>query len=79
MEERSLAYELIQDARKQNKRTFVLLIIVLALWFSTIFGFIWYINQFDYATETTTLDGNGTNNYIGNDGDINNGDKSSKN
>lgn len=53
MEEKSLAYELIQDARKQNKRTFVLLIIVLALWFSTIFGFIWYINQFDYATETT--------------------------
>lgn len=65
MEERSLAYELIQDARKQNKRTFALLIIVLVLWFSTIFGFIWYINQFDYATETTTLDGNGTNNYIG--------------
>ena len=53
MEERSLAYELIQDARKQNKRTFALLIIVLVLWFSTIFGFIWYINQFDYATETT--------------------------
>ena len=53
MEERSLAYELIQDARKQNKRTFILLIIVLALWFSTIFGFIWYINQFDYVTETT--------------------------
>ena len=79
MEERSLAYELIQDARKQNKRTFVLLIIVLVLWFSTIFGFIWYINQFDYATETTTLDGSDTNNYIGNDGDINNGDKSSKN
>ena len=53
MEEKSLAYELIQDARKQNKRTFILLIIVLALWFSTIIGFIWYINQFDYATETT--------------------------
>lgn len=53
MEEKSLAYELIQDARKQTKRTFILLIIVLVLWFSTIFGFIWYINQFDYATETT--------------------------
>lgn len=53
MEEKSLAYELIQDARKQNKRTFILLIIVLALWFATIFGFIWYINQFDYVTETT--------------------------
>ena len=35
---------------------------------------IWYINQFDFNSETTTLDGNGVNNYIGNNGDINNGD-----
>ena len=34
---------------------------------------IWYINQFDFNSETTTLDGNGVNNYIGNDGEINNG------
>ena len=35
---------------------------------------IWYINQFDFDSETTTLDGNGVNNYIGNNGEINNGD-----
>ena len=35
---------------------------------------IWYINQFDFNSETTTLDGNGVNNYIGNNGDITNGD-----
>lgn len=35
---------------------------------------IWYINQFDFNSEITTLDGNGTNNYIGNNGDITNGD-----
>lgn len=34
---------------------------------------IWYINQFDFNSESTTLDGNGINNYIGNDGEINNG------
>lgn len=34
---------------------------------------IWYINQFDFHSETTTLDGNGINNYIGNDGEITNG------
>lgn len=34
---------------------------------------IWYINQYDFSTETTTLDGDGINNYIGNDGEINNG------
>lgn len=34
---------------------------------------IWYINQFDFNTHETILDGNGVNNYIGNDGEINNG------
>lgn len=34
---------------------------------------IWYINQFDFNTQETTLDGNGVNNYIGNDGEITNG------
>lgn len=34
---------------------------------------IWYINQFEFHDEITTLDGEGTNNYIGNNGDITNG------
>lgn len=34
---------------------------------------IWYINQFDFTSDTTTLDGEGVNNYIGNNGEINNG------
>ena len=73
MEEKSLAMELLQDMKKTNKRMFALLVIIL-LWFATIGCFIWYINQFDFVTETTTLDGDGTNNYIGNDGSITNGD-----
>ena len=53
--------------------TIIILIVALV---GTNIAWIWYINQYDFVTETTTLDGNGTNNYIGNDGDINNGDKS---
>lgn len=34
---------------------------------------IWYINQFDFTSDTTTLDGEGVNNYIGNNGEITNG------
>lgn len=73
MEEKSLAMELLQDMKKTNKRMFILLVVILILWFATIGSFVWYINQFDFVTETTTLDGNGTNNYIENGGTITNG------
>ena len=53
MEEKSLAMELLQDMKKTNKRMFTLLVIILILWFATIGCFIWYINQFDFVTETT--------------------------
>ena len=76
MEEKTLAMELLTDYKQECKRKSATIIVVLLLWFSTICIFVWYINQFDYYTETTTMDGNGINNYIGNDGDINNGDKS---
>lgn len=83
MENKTLAMELLTDLKAANKRQFIVNIIIVVLWFSSIVFtvgiFVWYINQFDYYTETTTLDGNGVNNYIGNDGDINNGDKSNEN
>lgn len=53
MEEKSLAMELLQDMKKTNKRMFTLLVIILILWFATIGSFVWYINQFDFVTETT--------------------------
>lgn len=60
MEEESLAMSLLKDYKKNNKRMFALLVIILILWFATIGSFVWYINQFDFVTETTTLDGNGS-------------------
>lgn len=53
MEEKSLAMELLQDMKRTNKRMFALLVIILILWFATIGCFVWYINQFDFVTETT--------------------------
>ena len=79
MEDKTLAMELLTDLKATNKRQFIVIITILVLWFSTVCLFVWYINQFDYYTEKTTLGGNGINNYIGKDGDINNGDKSSEN
>ena len=81
--DKTLAMELLTDLKATNKRQFIVNITMAVLWFSSIVCivgiFVWYINQFDYYTEKTTLDGNGINNYIGNDGDINNGDKSNEN
>lgn len=53
MENESFAMELLRDAGKRNKRTFTLLLVVIFLWFATIGSFVWYINQFDFVTETT--------------------------
>lgn len=69
MKEESLASSII-------KKMFWTIIILIVALVGTNIAWIWYINQYDFVTETTTLDGKGTNNYIGNNGDINNGDKS---
>ena len=69
MKEESLASSII-------KKMFWTIIILIVALVGTNIAWIWYINQYDFVTETTTLDGNGTNNYIGNYGYITNGDKS---
>lgn len=62
------------------------MILVIILWFSTILGFVIYLNQYDFTSETVTTqnetitvdsgDG-GTANYIGNNGDITYGENNS--
>lgn len=53
MKDESLAMELLRDSSKRSKRTFAVLLVVIFLWFATIVSFVWYINQFDFVTETT--------------------------
>lgn len=77
-EPKSDAWFMITELGKQNKRIFTALIAVIVLWFSTIGGFVWYLNQYDFSTEIYDVqqdasDG-GDVNYIGNDGDIVNGE-----
>ena len=49
--------ELLTDLKAANKRQFIVNIIMAVLWFSSIVCivgiFVWYINQFDYYTETS--------------------------
>jgi len=74
LKEQSLAWEMLKDARKTNKRMFVIWIIT----FLTLVGVtcytIYLLNDVGTISETITQENeNGYNNYIGNDGDIING------
>lgn len=46
--EQSFAMELLQDQRKQNKRLFIIIIVILSFWFATIGAFVYYINTTGY-------------------------------
>lgn len=71
LQEQSLAMSLLMDYKKQNKRQFVIILVILGMWFATI-GYLVYILN-DIGTETTTTESydmsteNGNNNFIGGD------------
>ncbi len=72
MKEENLVMTLINTLKAQIKRQFIILLVVIVCWISTIGIFIWYINQYDFETESTSImetdnDGNITT------GDIDNG------
>lgn len=80
----SLATEMLKELKAQNKRSHVREIILSVILVLVTAGFLWYISlPIEETTTTTTTttteeytqdsEGNGTNNIIGNDGDINNG------
>lgn len=73
--EKSFAMELLEDYKKSNKRLFIIIIVILAMWFATIGYLVYILNDVGTIEETITQDNeNGYNNYIGNDGDIINGE-----
>lgn len=72
--EQSLAMELLKDYKKANKRMFITILVILTMWFATIGYLVYILNDVGSYEETITQENeDGYNNYIGNDGDINNG------
>ena len=53
LQEQSLALELLKNYKKQNKRQFVIILVILGMWFATI-GYLVYILN-DIGTETTEV------------------------
>lgn len=76
LREQSLAYELLQDQRKQNKRLFIIWIITFVSFLALLGYTIYLLNDIGAIEETTTQEvtqnsEDGSNNFIGRDGDIN--------
>ena len=82
VKEQSLAMELLSDYKKANKRQFIIILVILTMWFSTIGYLVYVLNDIgveEITTQEVTQDNsNGNNNFIGNDGDIINGKAKSK-
>jgi hypothetical protein len=76
MENEKLATELLREVKASARRWFISFLVILALWFSTIGIFIWYVSLpvEECTVELDNDDGNA--NYVGNNmnGVINNGE-----
>lgn len=73
----SFAMEILKDYKKQNKRQFIVILVLVICWISTVLLFAYYINTNGYEVITETADtGQGGNACVGdkcNNGEINYG------
>ena len=76
IQKNSYALEILNGYKTDNRRLFVILLIVLFMWFATIGYLVYVLNDTGTIEETTVTQDNenGYNNYIGNDGEITNGE-----
>ena len=77
-----LVYEsAMTRAERTIRRLWVLCLVLIFALLGTNACWLWYEKQWEYAQETTITQEaeNGVNNYIGNDGDISNGEANDKN
>lgn len=72
MEEKSFAMEMLNDYKKQNKRQFAVICILLAIITLFVGGLVYVVTNYDFSYENTEMSTSvGDNNYVGNDGTIN--------
>ena len=79
MENEKIPYIVFEGEMARHERTIKRLLVALAVTIAIVFisnmAWLWFFNQFDYATETVTQElDSGNANYIGADGTINNGE-----
>lgn len=79
IKEESFAMSMLKDYKKQNKRQFIIILVILSMWFATIGYLVYLLNDISYEETTTTetydmSTEDGNNNFIGgdNNGEITN-------
>ena len=82
MEDNKIPYIAFEAEMARHERTIkrllIALVVAIALLFVSNVAWLFFFNQFDYATDTVTQElDTGNANYIGEDGNINNGEASS--
>lgn len=56
IQEESLAYSLLRDYKKQTKRQFIIILVILGM-FTCLLGYtLWLMNDIGVSTETDTID-----------------------
>lgn len=78
IEKESTAMEILSDYKKQSKRQFIIILVILGMWFATIGYLVYTLNDIGTVEETITQEvsqdnSNGDNNFIGGSGEITNG------
>lgn len=51
----SLAMSLLKDYKAQNKRQFIIILVILGLWFATIGYLVYVLNDIEYTEETIDI------------------------
>ena len=77
IKEESFAMSMLKDYKKQNKRQFIIILVILSMWFATIGYLIYILNDIQVVETTETYDmstEDGNNNFVGgdNNGEITN-------
>ena len=54
IQEESLAMSLLKDYKRQSKRQFIIILVILGMWFATIGYLIYILNDTGVETTTTT-------------------------
>lgn len=74
MEEQSFALDLLRDYKKQNKRQFIVILVILTMWFVTIGYLVYVLNDIGTIETTDTIqevsDVDSINGNVVNNGDI---------
>lgn len=52
----TFAMAMLKSYHKQATRWYITALVILAMWLATIFGFVWYLNQYDFSSETVTAE-----------------------